>query len=64
MKNVDEIIEMAWCDKKSFDDIQALTCLLESETVRLMRPNLNSCSFRLQYKRFSRRKDKQIGVVE
>ncbi len=55
---------MAWYDKKSFDDIQELTCLLESETIMLMRPNLKSCSFRLQYKRFSGRKDKKIGVVE
>ena len=34
---INEIIEMAWCDKTSFDDIQAHTGLTESETMKVMR---------------------------
>jgi uncharacterized protein (TIGR03643 family) len=35
--NINEIIQMAWCDKTSFDDIQTLTGFTESETIVVMR---------------------------
>jgi len=61
-----EIIEMAWCDKTSFDDIYALTGLSESDTIKLMRTNLKPSSFRLWRKRVTGRKakHKNIGVAE
>lgn len=57
-KNVDEIIEMAWCDKTSFDAIEEITGLSESETIKLMRANLKPASFRLWRQRVSGRKSK------
>lgn len=63
---ISEIIEMAWCDKTSFDDIYELTGLSESETIKLMRANLKPSSFRLWRRRVSGRKakHKKIGEVE
>ena len=40
MKNLDEIIEMAWCDKTSFDDIKSFCNLEERDVIKLMRKNL------------------------
>ena len=61
--NVDGIIEMAWCDKTSFDDIQAQTGLTESEVIKIMRSNLKPSSFKLWRKRVSGRisKHKKLG---
>lgn len=56
--HVSEIIEMAWCDKTSFDDIHKLTGLSESQTIKLMRSNLKPSSFRLWRKRVTGRKAK------
>lgn len=53
--NISEIIEMAWCDKTSFDDIHTLTGLSESQTIKLMRSNLRPSSFRLWRKRVTGR---------
>lgn len=60
---ISEIIEMAWCDKTSFNDIQAHTGLTESATIKIMRTNLKACSFRLWRQRVSGRssKHKKIG---
>lgn len=58
IQNISEIIEMAWCDKTSFDDIQALTGLSESDTIKLMRKNLQPSSFRLWRERVSGRRAK------
>ena len=52
---ISEVIEMAWCDKTSFDDIQAITGLSEDETIVIMRENLKPSSFRLWRKRVSGR---------
>ena len=49
--NTSEIIEMAWCDKTSFEDIQSISGLTEPETILLMRRNLKPTSFRLWRKR-------------
>lgn len=57
-ENISEIIEMAWCDKTSFDDIHKLTGLSESQTIKLMRSNLKPSSFRLWRKRVTGRKGK------
>lgn len=56
--SISEVIEMAWCDKTSFDDIFTLTGLSEADTVKLMRINLKPTSFRLWRKRVSGRKTK------
>jgi len=56
--HISEIIQMAWCDKTSFDDIHNHTGLTESDTIKLMRSNLKPSSFRLWRKRVSGRKAK------
>tara|TARA_B100001029_G_C14786417_1_gene299419 strand:- start:95 stop:283 length:189 start_codon:yes stop_codon:yes gene_type:complete len=58
MKNIDEIIEMAWCDKTSFNDIKSLYSLNESDVINLMRLNLKSSSYKMWRKRVSGRKIK------
>jgi uncharacterized protein (TIGR03643 family) len=55
IQNVHEIIEMAWCDKTSFEDIKIHTGLSEIDTIKLMRQNLKPSSFRLWRKRVSGR---------
>lgn len=52
---IDEIIEMAWCDKTSFDTIKYVTNLSEKDIIRVMRTELKSSSFRLWRKRVSGR---------
>ena len=42
---ISEIIEMAWCDKTSFEDIHASTGLSEREVINIMRKSLKSSSF-------------------
>ena len=49
-----EIIEMAWCDKTSFDAIEATTGYTEKDVIELMKPS----SFRMWRKRVSGRKAK------
>lgn len=56
--NISEIIEMAWCDKTSFDNIRAITGLTESEVILIMRSHLKPASFRLWRKRVSGRHSK------
>ena len=53
--DIDEIIAMAWCDKTSFDAIQATTGLSEPQVIALMRQHLKPRSFRLWRKRVSGR---------
>jgi uncharacterized protein (TIGR03643 family) len=50
-----EIIEMAWCDKTSFDDIKNITGFCEADVIFLMRKNLKSSSFKLWRKRVTGR---------
>lgn len=52
---VDEIIEMAWCDKTSFDSMRAQTGLSEAEVIQIMRQSLKPGSFRNWRKRVSGR---------
>lgn len=56
--NIGEVIEMAWCDKTSFDDIHLMTGLTESSVIEIMRNNLKSSSFKLWRKRVSGRSAK------
>ena len=56
MKYKDEIIEMAWCDKTSFDDISSYYNLNESEVIKVMRKNLKPSSFKMWRKRVYGRK--------
>lgn len=58
MKYKDEIIEMAWCDKTSFDDINSFYNLNESQVIKVMRKNLKPSSFKMWRKRVYGRKSK------
>tara|TARA_Y100000768_G_scaffold387194_1_gene377639 strand:- start:312 stop:509 length:198 start_codon:yes stop_codon:yes gene_type:complete len=58
MKYKDEIIEMAWCDKTSFNDISSFYNLNESEVIKVMRKNLKPSSFKIWRKRVYGRKSK------
>lgn len=53
--NISEIVDMAWCDKTSFDDIERITGRSEKEVISLMRRHLKPSSFRLWRKRVSGR---------
>jgi len=50
-----KIIDMAWCDKTSFDDIKAQMGVSEAEVIRIMRKNLKPSSFRMWRKRVTGR---------
>lgn len=56
--HISEIIEMAWCDKTSFDDIFVITGLHESDVITLMRRHLKISSFKMWRKRVSGRTTK------
>ncbi|MEM6603569.1 MAG: TIGR03643 family protein [Pseudomonadota bacterium] len=56
--NIGEVIDMAWCDKTSFDDIYAITGLREADVIRLMRQNLKVGSFKIWRQRVTGRKAK------
>lgn len=55
---ISELIEMAWSDKVSFDDIKALTGFSESDIQLMMRQELKPSSYRLWRKRVAGRKSK------
>jgi len=61
--NIDEVIQMAWCDKTSFDDILSHTGITEAETIKIMRSSLKPSSFRLWRKRVSGRKAKHKKIA-
>ena len=52
---ISEIVDMAWCDKTSFDDIKAITGLSEAQTIKVMRGHLKPSSFRMWRKRVTGR---------
>ncbi len=58
MMNLDEIIEMAWCDKTSFNDIRSFYNLNESDVINIMRLNLKLSSYKMWRKRVKGRKTK------
>ena len=51
----DNIIKLAWSDKISFEEINRIHGLTESEVIKLMRRSLKSKSFKLWRKRVSGR---------
>ena len=53
--NIDNIIKLAWSDKISFEEINRIHGLTESEVIKLMRRSLKSKSFKLWRKRVSGR---------
>lgn len=55
---ISELVEMAWCDKTSFDDIEKTTGYSERDVIALMRRTLKPGSFRLWRKRVSGRPTK------
>ena len=57
-QKINSIIEMAWCDKTSFDSIQDQTGLAEKEVIKIMRSNLKRSSFKLWRERVYGRKAK------
>ncbi|MCE2594866.1 TIGR03643 family protein [Motilimonas cestriensis] len=64
MNNVDisRIIEMAWEDRTPFEAIHGLYGLTEPETIKLMRQQLTSRSFKNWRQRVSGRKTKHLAL--
>lgn len=56
--SVDEIIELAWSDKVSFDSIHKTTGLTEQEVITIMRTHLKPRSFKLWRERVTGRHSK------
>jgi|AACY02.9.fsa_nt_gi TIGR03643 family protein len=57
-QDIDRIIEMAWEDRTSFEDIYKQFNLKEKEVIRIMRTNLSVDGFKRWRKRVSSRKTK------
>ena len=57
-ENINSVIEMAWCDKTSFDSIKDQTGLAEKEVIKIMRSNLKRSSFKVWRERVYGRKAK------
>ena len=55
MQNIDNIIKLAWSDKISFEKINRIHGLSESEVIKIMRKNLKSKSFKIWRQRVSGR---------
>ena len=56
--DIDNVIEMAWCDKTSFDSIKMQTGLSEKEVIKIMRSNLKKATFKVWRERVYGRKAK------
>lgn len=52
---IDRIIDLAWADDVSFDQIKRDTGLSETQVIRTMRENLKPASFRIWRQRVSGR---------
>ena len=57
-KEINSLIEMAWCDKTSFDSIKDQTGLAEKDVIKIMRSNLKNSSFKVWRERVYGRKAK------
>jgi uncharacterized protein (TIGR03643 family) len=57
-EQVDRIIQMAWCDRTSFETIRERTSFTEPDVIQLMRAKLKRKSFNLWRKRVSGRTTK------
>ena len=60
--NINSIIEMAWCDKTSFDSIKLQTNLSEKDVIKIMRSNLKKTSFHVWRQRVYGRKAKHAKI--
>ena len=60
--DMNSIIEMAWCDKTSFDSIKLQTNLSEKEVIKIMRSNLKMSSFQVWRERVYGRKAKHAKI--
>ena len=56
--DINSVIEMAWCDKTSFDSIKDQTGLAEKEVIKIMRSSLKRSSFKVWRERVYGRKAK------
>ena len=57
-EQINSVIDMAWCDKTSFDSIKDQTGLAEKDVIKIMRSNLKSSSFKVWRERVYGRKAK------
>ena len=57
-ENYNKIIQLAWHDKTSFDEIKRKYNISENSVIKIMRTNLKSSSFRLWRKRVNGRRSK------
>tara|TARA_B100001564_G_C20474023_1_gene593971 strand:- start:31 stop:264 length:234 start_codon:yes stop_codon:yes gene_type:complete len=55
LKNIDNIIKLAWSDKISFEKIKRIHGVTESEVIKIMRKNLRPRSFKLWRERVNGR---------
>ena len=60
--DINNIIEMALCDKTSFDYIKFQTNLTEKEVIKIMRSNLKKTSFKVWRERVYGRKAKHEKI--
>ena len=60
--DINSIIDMAWCDKTSFDSIKLQTNLSEKEVIKIMRSNLKKTSFQVWRERVYGRKAKHAKI--
>jgi len=61
---ISEIIELAWCDKTSFDAITRQTGLPEPAIIKIMRAHLKPKSFRMWRKRIHKRGGRHEGIFK
>ena len=57
-----EIVEMAWCDRTSFDMISRQTGLSEAQIIKIMRRELKPKSFCIWRQRVSGRVEKHSAI--
>ena len=57
-EEINSLIEMAWCDKTSFDSIKDQTGIAEKDVIKIMRFNLKYSSFKVWRERVYGRKSK------
>ncbi len=60
--DINSIIEMAWCDKTSFDSIKLQTNLSEKEVIKIMMSSLKKTSFQVWRERVYGRKAKHAKI--
>ena len=60
--DINSIIDMAWCDKTSFNSIKFQTNLSEKEVIKIMRLNLKKTSFQIWRERVYGRKAKHTKI--